>query len=80
MPCLEQSPAGWRGFVVFGRVQPFGGSGYLMVGASRHTYIPDRNPPMRPTLRVLAAFSLLVPLAARAQDEDRAQNWLENCR
>ena len=35
---------------------------------------------MRPTLRILAAFSLLVPLAARAQDEDRAQNWLQNCR
>jgi hypothetical protein len=35
---------------------------------------------MRPTPLVLAMFGLLVPLAARAQDEDRAQNWLENCR
>jgi hypothetical protein len=35
---------------------------------------------MRPTPLVLAAFSLLVPLALRAQDEDRAQNWLQNCR
>jgi DUF4097 and DUF4098 domain-containing protein YvlB len=35
---------------------------------------------MPPTLRIAAAFILLVPLAARAQDEDRAQNWLKNCR
>src|SRR5258705_594461 len=35
---------------------------------------------MRPTSLVLAFFSLLLPLAARAQDEDRAQNWHQNCK
>jgi hypothetical protein len=34
---------------------------------------------MRPTSLVLAFFSLLVPLTARAQDEDRARNWHKNC-
>ncbi|HKC81511.1 MAG TPA: DUF4097 family beta strand repeat-containing protein [Gemmatimonadaceae bacterium] len=35
---------------------------------------------MRPTSLVLAFFSLLLPLAARAQYEDRAQNWHQNCK
>ena len=35
---------------------------------------------MRPTPLLFAAFSFLAPLVARAQDEDRAQNWLQNCR
>ena len=35
---------------------------------------------MRPTpLAALALFSLLAPLAARAQYDDRAQKWLRNC-
>lgn len=35
---------------------------------------------MRPTALILALFGLLAPQAARGQDEDRAQNWLQNCR
>lgn len=35
---------------------------------------------MRPTRLVLALLILLSPLTARAQDEDGAQRWLQNCR
>ena len=35
---------------------------------------------MRPTRLVLALFILLAPLAVSAQYEDRAQNWLQNCK
>ena len=35
---------------------------------------------MRPTPLVLALFSLLMPVAAGAQNEDRAQNWHQNCK
>ena len=34
---------------------------------------------MRPISLVVALFILLAPLAVRAQYEDRAQNWLQNC-
>ncbi|HMJ17925.1 MAG TPA: DUF4097 family beta strand repeat-containing protein [Gemmatimonadaceae bacterium] len=35
---------------------------------------------MRPTRLVLAVLILLAPLVVSAQDEDRAQRWLENCK
>ena len=35
---------------------------------------------MRPTRLVLALLILLSPLVVSAQDEARAQNWLQNCR
>lgn len=35
---------------------------------------------MRSTRFVLALFILLAPLAVSAQYEDRAQNWLQNCK
>ena len=34
---------------------------------------------MRPTALLPALFILLAPLVASAQDEDRAQHWLQNC-
>lgn len=35
---------------------------------------------MRPTRLVLAVLFLLAPLVVSAQDENRAQRWLENCK
>lgn len=35
---------------------------------------------MRPTSLALTLLTLLLPAAVRAQDEDRAQHWQENCR